>query len=39
MNFGQAIEALNQGQMVQRAGWIGKPSRYSRTRLASSRVK
>ena len=24
MNFGQALEALNQGEMVQRAGWNGK---------------
>lgn len=24
MNFGQAIEALNQGEMVQRSGWNGK---------------
>lgn len=24
MNFGQAIEALNQGNMVSRSGWNGK---------------
>jgi hypothetical protein len=24
MNFGQALEALNDGQMVQRIGWNGK---------------